>query len=62
MDKAIIRKNVGYFVCLYAGYLEAYYPKAYKRHHTRADHMELLKNKRVVRIRCFAVGTASERN
>ena len=29
MQKTITRKNVGYFGCLYAGYLKAYYPEAY---------------------------------
>ena len=43
MKRTITRKNVGYFGCLYAGYLKAYYPEAYKRFITREDHIELLK-------------------
>ena len=43
MEKTITRKNVGYFGCLYAGYLKAYYPEAYERFIAREDHMDLLK-------------------
>lgn len=43
MERTITRKNVGYFGCLYAGYLKAYYPEAYKRFIARGDHIELLK-------------------
>ena len=43
MERSITRKNVGYFGCLYAGYLKAYYPEAYKRFIAREDYMELLK-------------------
>ena len=43
MERAITRKNVGYFGCLYAGYLKAYYPEAYERFIAREDHIDLLK-------------------
>jgi len=43
MERTITRKNVGYFGCLYAGYLKAYYPEAYERFITREDHIDLLK-------------------
>ena len=43
MKNTITRKNVGYFGCLYAGYLKAYYPEAYEKFIAREDHMELLK-------------------
>ena len=43
MERAITRKNVGYFGCLYAGYLKVYYPEAYERFIAREDHIDLLK-------------------
>ena len=43
MNNTITRKNVGYFGCLYAGYLKAYYPEAYEQFIAREDHIDLLK-------------------
>lgn len=43
MERTITRKNTGYFGCLYAGYLKAYYPEAYEHFIGREDHMDLLK-------------------
>ncbi len=43
MKRTIARKNVGYFGCLYAGYLKEYYPDAYEQFIAREDHIDLLK-------------------
>ena len=42
MERTITRKNVGYFGCLYAEYLKAYYPEAYEQFIAREDHIDLL--------------------
>ena len=42
MVKFYTRKNVGYFGCLYAGYLKAHFPKAYEQFIAREDHIDLL--------------------
>ncbi|MBR5995099.1 MAG: hypothetical protein IK026_00735 [Eubacteriaceae bacterium] len=43
MKNTITRKDIGYFECLYAGYLKEYYPEAYEQFIAREDHIDLLK-------------------
>ena len=43
MERSISCKDDGYFGCLYAEYLKAYYPKAYEQFINRADYIDLLK-------------------